>query len=559
MFRNVAEFEALTGKDKPTTAEHQLIAATRAGVPCVLCDPASPSRPEKAGDKTRIRASLLRLLILGGTPNCGLHERGVTLAGGWIEGALDLAYCTARGQTLLNFCCFTDQPSFYNAHLRQLDLDDSAFPGLMAQGVRIDASLFLRRIAAKGTVDVGGAEIGRQLACNGARIHGAGGKALHAQGVKVGADLFLSNLTAKGTVDVNGAEIGGQLDCHGARLHGAGGMALHAQGVKVGANFFLSNLTAKGTVTVNGAEIGGQLACDGARLHGAGSMALNAQAVKVRDSLFLRNLAAKGAVDVSGAEIVGQVDCIGARLHGAGGKALNAQRLQVTQSFLFRHLAAPPIGRIDLNGALVGDLVDDAASWPLAPDNLVLDGFTYDRIGGGNNTSFAARRRWLEAGSTWNGEFLPQPYTQLAKVLRQMGHVGEARKVLIEREHRLAQHRLAEERAAYLAARDGGPMEKGDTGWIWLRMTLSRLWFWLNRIVTGYGYAPQRAVYLSLAVTCVSMIAYFFFWRLGGMVPSDAVVLTSPAWAEAVAANPGAPALVWAGPAATHYERRLYT
>jgi hypothetical protein len=479
MFRNVAEFEALTGKDKPTTAERKLIEATRAGEPCVLCDPANPSRPEKASDKTRIRAPLLRLLILGGTPDCKLHETGVTLFGGWIEGALDLAYCTARGQTLLNFCCFTDRPSFYNAHLRQLDLDDSAFPGLTAQGARIEADLFLRRIAAKGAVDVNGAVIDGQLACEGARLHGTGGMALDAQGVKVGAGLFLSNLTAKGTVDVNSAEIGGQLDCEGARLHGAGGKALNAQGVKVGASLFLRKLTAKGTVVVSGAEIGGQLAC------------------------------------------------VSARFLGAGGMALNAHRLRVERAFFLRNLAIPPTGRLDLSGAHVGDLVDDAASWPLAPDDLVLDGFTYDRIDGGNNTSFAARRRWLEAGSTTKGEFRPQPYTQLAKVLRQMGHAGEARKVLIARTLRQGQ--------ANRAARWNGV--KGPLGTLWAgirnvgHLCLDRLSLW----VAGYGQDAARSLWwlvgLWLAATSLAQLA----WEEGSFAPNSAIILVSPGWELATA------------------------
>lgn len=38
----------------------------------------------------------------------------------------------------------------------------------------------------------------------------------------------------------------------------------------------------------------------------------------------------------------------------------------------------------------------------------------------------------MRASSHLWGEFYPQPYTQFARVLRQMGHAGEARKVLIE-------------------------------------------------------------------------------------------------------------------------------
>lgn len=172
-------------------------------------------------------------------------------------------------------------------------------------------------------------------------------------------------------------------------------------------------------------------------------------------------------------------------------------------------------------------------------------------------TTFAARRDWLAAGSQWHGEFFPQPYTQLARVLRQMGHAGEARKVLIERERLLADHRLAADRKDLNAACDGGVMTKVDTGKIWLRMTGARLWSSLTGKVAGYGYAPQYALYWSLACIGGAFVAYCLFWQFGAMVPSDAVILTSAEWKAAYDANPLAPALVWAagsGPATSHYE-----
>ena len=113
MFRSVKEFEEAGDL---TPAETQLIAAVRAGRVCWLCDPKSPVRPEAPTPENRLRASLLHVLITGGTDKCGLHESGVAALGGWIDGGLDLAYCHARGETQLDFCHFVEPPSFYNAH-----------------------------------------------------------------------------------------------------------------------------------------------------------------------------------------------------------------------------------------------------------------------------------------------------------------------------------------------------------------------------------------------------------------------------------------------------------
>jgi hypothetical protein len=373
---------------------------------------------------------------------------------------------------------------------------------------------------------------------------------------------------------VGGAKIGGQLACEGATLNcgpneeGVAQQALNAQGVEVGASLFLTSVTATGTVAVNSARIGGQLSCIEATLNGGqgeggvAQMALNAQGVEVGQDLFLRSVTATGTVDVNSARIGGQLSCTGATLNGGQGEggtpqdALNAQRLRVTEGFVFRKVAKVQ-GRIDLTAAHVGDLVDDAGSWPAAPNGLSLDGFTYDRIAGGGPTTWAARRTWLHTGSHWYGDFYPQPYTQLARTLRQMGHAGEARRVLIEREKLLAAHRLAADRQEYQRALYSGPMDRGDAGWTWLRMRGAQAWSGLTGGVAGYGYAPQNALYWSLACVTLSSFVYMLFWRLGAMVPADAVILTSAEWLAAYQANPTAPALVWAagsGPATSHYE-----
>lgn len=149
--------------------------------------------------------------------------------------------------------------------------------------------------------------------------------------------------------------------------------------------------------------------------------------------------------------------------------------------------------------------------------------------------------------------FTPQPYTQLAKVLSQMGHDREARLILIERERRLAEE-LHKSLSKALEEAYHGRDTKGDSGMIWLQMTGARLWSVATFQVAGYGYAPQRALYWSLALTLISTVLYFIAFRQGWMVPTSAILLTSPDWIAAYQADPSHPALHWTGAAATHYE-----
>jgi hypothetical protein len=151
-FKSVAEFLALTGDDAPTTAERKLIEATRAGQDCNLCAREKPSVPTTASEETRIRASILKLLITGGTSDCDLHESGVTLVGGWIIGLVDLDYCTARGQTALLSCHFEEGATFHSAHLQFLRLNGSELPSLFAQGLRVKQSVHIRNVTIKSMV-----------------------------------------------------------------------------------------------------------------------------------------------------------------------------------------------------------------------------------------------------------------------------------------------------------------------------------------------------------------------------------------------------------------------
>ena len=108
-YRSIAEFEA---KAAPTEPEKALIAACRAGTPCILGDGTLPDAPKPdSPDPTRtIRAALLRLLIVGATPDCGLHPSGVWVIGAFVPDELDLSFETGSGAFVLQNCRFEYPP-----------------------------------------------------------------------------------------------------------------------------------------------------------------------------------------------------------------------------------------------------------------------------------------------------------------------------------------------------------------------------------------------------------------------------------------------------------------
>jgi len=473
--RSYSQIEEKRRAGELTPAEEQLLAGCQSGEPVVLDD---GTRPERASPERTIRADLLRYLILGGCEAFRTHEHGILAGGAWVDGHLDLAFATARGATVLRNCVFSEEIDATQAHLRRLDLEGGRLKGLLANNCRVAGHVWLNRIESSGSILLAGAAIGGQLACAGARLDGGGGEALNAQGAQVTGGVSFAAATTTGEVSFSGATIGGQLSCNGAGLDGGGGLAL------------------------------------------------NAQAARVSGGVFLEALTSRGEVSFSGATIVGQFICEGATLDGGGGPALNAQRLRVEEGFLWRDVASVT-GAVDLVSAHVADLADDRESWEKT-GVLSLVGLTYDNLVGPLDEEM--RLAWLRKGARFDGVFHPQPYQQLARVLRASGHRAEARAVLIEKER--DQRRAARERA--LDGVSGFP----GRALVHTEYLPHRVWSWLIGWATGYGYAPWRIIRPLIIMIALQAALGFATWRAGDFAPNSDVVLVSDGW-TAIANAPG--------------------
>jgi hypothetical protein len=151
-----------------------------------------------------------------------------------------------------------------------------------------------------------------------------------------------------------------------------------------------------------------------------------------------------------------------------------------------------------LTDAKVGPLADQEVSWP-DKERLFLDGFIYERITEGP-TDATSRLGWLHLQPDRLG-FRPQPYKQLAKVLSEMGHDPDARRVLVAMED---------------ARRKGGKLhwwsKSPNLSWP------SWVWAWLLKITIGSGYVPFRAGWWVAAFVLLGFL--LFSWG------QDAGVLT---------------------------------
>ncbi len=505
------QIEALRAAGELTTAEETLLQECQVGRPTQLED---GTRPEAPSDARNVHAELLRYLIKGGCAGCRVDENGVMLQGAYVIGPLDLGFVTAQGQTMLVSCTFEKELYATHARLELLALNDSRCEGLDAQGIRVTGHILLR-----------------------------------------GA------FSSRGTVYLAGSEIGGQLVCSGGQIENAGGMALNAQGATVAESVVLDDgFSAIGEVSLSGAEIGGQLNCSGGNFVNEMGDALNAQRLKITESVFLRKgFSAKGQVSFSGAHIGGQLDCSESRLDNQGNVAFLAKNLSCSEFYWCQveHFA----GRLSLTGAKIGDFSDDMESWDKVGE-FKLNGVQIGTLHG--PTDVTERLAWLEKGASADGEFTPQPFEAFAKVLREMGHGGDARRVQRAKEDLLAADRLKRSREKLTLLRAQRDAETRPEAFhaiqrrmprLWYEVTVMRWWSFFLKHLIGYGYAPQFALGWAGLIITGSALFYLFVWNFGGMVPNSEVILTSEAWREILAQEPKQIGAAWEASAiGQHYE-----
>jgi hypothetical protein len=542
-----AQVVQLRDNDLLTSAELILLESAQTGTTARI----SLTVPNLKSPHVLIRAALLRYLILGGCADFKTQPSGITVNGAWIGGKLDLSFTHARGPIDFFNCHFSERPQMV-----QLQAD-----GLAIVGCRMVDGINAARIQISGN-----------LTLNGSRIDGK--------------------------VSLSGSDIKGHLSCTQATLRHPDGSAFKAQGMKVASSVLLEGSTASGQVSLLGAQIGGQLVAIGVAFHNPDAMALNAQSIQVRGDAFLRYAATDGEVSFMGAEINGVLDCTHATMRNAEGDALNAQRLVVREGFIWRRLN-DVVGRVDLTSAHVGDLWDDPESWAMC-EGLSLSGFIYDVLHGGINVP--DRLAWLKMGAVSRREFYPQPYEQLAKLLRDTGHRSDARAIMVakEKEQRKAsRERWRSERAwrgSLLAAsllpsdqrgdviedlqkrRPGDPHvarlallhPKDESGLAIGEMTLQlaqkqfrdeQRWHnlrvgWRNTgsliadkvfgFVVGYGHKPERSFYMLIALVLIGWLLADRSWKEGDFAPTAGPVLMSESW-QTLATDPNIqnPAKVW--------------
>jgi hypothetical protein len=205
-------------------------------------------------------------------------------------------------------------------------------------------------------------------------------------------------------------------------------------------------------------------------------------------------------VGLIGAEIGGDLDCTNGTFAKADGSVLVANRAAVKGGVFLRE--AEFGGAVSLTGTRIGELIDDETCW--SAGRHFVDGLHYDRLR--HLTDAESRIRWLKRqdGSQLDSrDWKPQPWEQVIKVLREMGHPLEAAKVAIAKQEQMRR-----------ADKVGGPFKQAL--------------HWLYGLLAGYGYRPLNTVWAMVAV----FLGCAFFFHVGagyGYIGPTTPLLNSPA------------------------------
>jgi hypothetical protein len=301
------------------------------------------------------------------------------------------------------------------------------------------------------------------------------------------------------------------------------------KGAHVTGTLDLKLTTTRGAIRMQNSRFEEHIDCEQSEckqlvLNGSDLQDLFGQTMKVTGSVFLRNITTQATIDLNSATIGGQLACEKATFEVKNGHAFNAQSAKINGGLVWRGVTVTK-GTLNFANAHTSVLCDDEGSWP-SGWRVDLEGLTYDTIIGGPLDA-KSRLAWLHNVSNWNGTFTPQPYTQLAKILRDMGHDNDARQVLEKRDALLLKSyrknlRKLSETTKNITVSHLATKSLAAAHWLFVDKLMGTL--------TGYGHQPFRSLRFLFLLIGLAAIPSHMAWTFGGFAPNSAVIQVSDDW-----------------------------
>jgi hypothetical protein len=376
-----------------------------------------------------------------------------------------------------------------NAHFEnnKKNILEDSYEALLINNMTIDGKVVLsgKKFQAIGGINLDYTRIGSYLDCEDAtciapqteeKKHSfafAGGKLI------VNGSIYLDDgFNAKGTVMLNEAQIGRNLVLNKGRITNGNNISLWGNQRKIAGCIFMEEFTSAGKICLDNACVGGSLLCRNSELKNGsptdtknfpvddkakdGPYALSAEGIKMGGHAKFEHLDVAGVVSFLHAEI--------------------------KMKLVWKKITKQPNFSLFLAGANIGVLDDEPESWP-EHGNLRISDFKYNYIEDLKPENIKKRyTRWLRL----TRYFRPQPYVQLAEVLKKCGLEDEAKEVMIEKNKR------------------------GRS-----QSHFSKFLKFIHGLLVGYGYKPGRAAKYGFFFILIGWGIFFGAFKNNLMVPLD--------------------------------------
>jgi hypothetical protein len=399
---------------------------------------------------------------------------------------------------------------------------------LLADGATFSGGVFLRSgFRAEGEVRMIGASVGGTLDCSGGSFRNPNSHAISADGAQFAGNVDLrTHFRAEGEVRLLGASVGGDLICLRGSFVNPGSIAVSADRAQISGGVFMNNgFRAESEVRLLGASVGGNLACSGGSFVNTDGDAIVLDGAEIAGGVLMNNgFCAEGEVRLIGASVGVNLECSGGSFVNAAGDAITLDGAEVKGTLLLRGLVRCE-GVLDLTRSRIAYLNDEPgtdADRPVWPEKIMLADCRYDALHGGSPLDARSRLDWLDNHDRTMREYLPdghppdpQPYRQLAEVLKRQGYDDDARTVL-----------------RVCAARRMQPLRKRAFREGPARPRIYLLWivgFVLVMILLQYLIGREGLVQRWFVCLCISTVLYLLL----GLAPgAQRVFVNSIEWAR---------------------------
>lgn len=283
--------------------------------------------------------------------------------------------------------------------------------------------------------------------------------------------------------------------------------------------FLRDGFSSDDEVRLVGATIGGDVDCSGARMSSKTEACLRLDVSTIHGGLFFgTGFHGESCVSLNSMHLLRSLDIDGGMFHGLlrGARRDDALSLKQAQIDGALRIANTTLFDVCLEGAQIKYLRDQARCWGTG---IKLDGFVYETIGRDAPTSFSERLDWLKrqppemiGGNGKPEHFSPQPWQQLIKTLRGMGHSAEALELCVAYQHQLLSSGKVGQSARLTGIRAA------------VYRTISQFFHRLFNVLAGYGYRPGRLLLWMLGVWLVLGSVYWWAALQGAFAPSNPLV-----------------------------------